>query len=84
MPKSQFPIVSRTLRRRSFSRAQSAQAHLFTLAANVCCHMDTEEEDKAFWCGVNYAVNDLWSLTINREPVFLKEFWLKLEEALSE
>jgi len=83
MPESKFPIVVRTLRRRSFSRAQSAQAHLYTLAATVCCNMDTEE-DTAFWCGVNYAMNDLWSLTINREPVFLNEFWRKLEEALSQ
>ncbi len=85
MPKSKFPQIRRILRRRSFTPAQRAQSHLFTQAATLSCHMGTETEaDKAFWCGINYAMNDLWSLTVNHDPVFLKEFWRKLEETLSE
>ena len=85
MPESKDPQVRRILRRRLCTPAQHAQAHLFSQAATVSCHMEIETEaDKAFWCGVNYAMNDLWTLTVDHDPVFLKEFWRKLEETLSE
>ena len=77
--------LTRIFARRRWSPAERKQERALTLAASLSAQAPIETaSDKAFWCGVNYAMNDLWSMTIGGEPVFLKEFWGRLEEALVE
>jgi len=53
--------------------------HTLSRAADVSATMENDN-DRAFWCGVNHALNDLWLLTTGNDPVHLPDLWARLEK----
>lgn len=77
MPKPKYPRLRKIFRRRG--QVRKLQAHTLVQAADETAKMEIPDHEKAFWCGVNCAANDLWLLTTDNDPVHLPGLWAKLE-----